>query len=164
MECTNCTQPNFPQTQKQFSLTNYVEIIIIESICGKNRNQYHLIPYNKITLRKATAQYATPDTHKAYKTTEIKNDQIKTQETSYNEIITKKATYFIINKQITCRINQLESILYQLWTSIDQPKITKNRYNAYRRPMILPSRTLFTSEQHSTGTGTGSGSGSGSRS
>jgi hypothetical protein len=128
------TTEDFPTETRQFHLTNYIELIKIESLYQSGINQFEIKrePTTNTPIRNIVAQYKIyPSTYTIYKVTEQKSNRFKIIPVAYSEYILRNTIYLMVNNNITATRDKLEVRAYDMW----QTKALNMRF-----PLVMPSR------------------------
>lgn len=139
---------SFPTESDTISLTNWVELITVDSICNNRQNQFNMIPFKDATLRSIMCKYGvTEKDYAVYWVTDTLADRFKIWELEFNcdgAYLVKKKIYFFVNKALNCQ-NNLGTRLFELYRS----KFGTARMGSvyfpeplYRIPIQMPSRGL----------------------
>ena len=134
--CTD--QIPFPQPPETFSLTNFVEIVKIDSLCNTNQNHFEMVGVSERRIREEVAKF---NINQLKYTTYIVNNN-KLEIISFDDQIEKFRTYFFINNKLICRKDLLDKII-DLYNLRYGTKITGSVY--FPKPLIrfppqMPSR------------------------
>lgn len=142
MNC-DCTNPNPFPTSPSLSLTRYVEIFILNTLCNKGkRNQIELFHFNTNTILRTLIYKMNilPSNYIPYIMTNITNSEIKINQINYIDPILRNSTYFIIDKNLDCIDTTRLYGVYHTHSGCNKlgsaqfPEI-ENRYR-----LVLPSR------------------------
>lgn len=123
-----------------FSLTNYVEIIIINSILIKNtRNQINLFPFTEETkLSQLSGQMVSRKNYIPH-IGRLIDERIITSTANFDDYVLRKYTYFLINKEL----NLDDSKLYNLYSTLCGTSAMGSIYfpqKITKFPLQMPSR------------------------
>ncbi|HUU40503.1 MAG TPA: hypothetical protein VMW42_06170 [Desulfatiglandales bacterium] len=128
------TTEDFPTETRQFYLTNYIELIKIESLYQSGINQFEIKrePPTNTPIRNIVAQYKIyPSTYTIYKVTEQRSNRFKIIPVAYSTYILRNTIYLMVNNNISETRDRLEIRAYDMW----QTKALNMRF-----PLIMPSR------------------------
>lgn len=146
--CGECTDTiPFPQPQENFSLTNYVEIFTINSICTPGpRNQIEMIRYTEPPplLKSIIAKFNIFETqYVAYRVKEILSGKFKIEQVFFSDEIKRNNIYFFLNRNITCGLDILDIKFFDAWQTKAGTAKTGSVYfpeQIIRFPLGMPSR------------------------
>ena len=151
--CTDITP--FPQSQYNFSLTNWVELVIINSLYRPMivRNQLQMIRKPYVTSIKRAAQaYINTNLYIPYKIISISHEDktINLQSINYNDNVLRCTSYvFLISNDFTKYVGNEQKIanrlyeLYYISFGIQAPNQQSIKYfpiSVMRFPSQMPSR------------------------
>jgi len=147
MSCNCPTEQTFPQEQKQFSLTNRIEIAKIDQICNTNRNKFDMLRFNlNKTIKQSVITLGIKQSeYDVYLVYEIQNGRFDLHQKSFSDYIERKSIYFFVNKAISKPLKYLNTKLYDLWRTKSGnigTSTTPFPIPTIRFPLIMPSREL----------------------
>ena len=134
---------DFPQPQEMFGLTNWVELVAINSICSYNpRNQFDIMrtPFETPVRSAACGHRIAPSMYNPYIAT-LQTTAISLKPINWSDLVLRNTIYFFMNQTIVdCVSNHRLWELYNLRygsPAINSKYIT---IQGYRFPPQMPSR------------------------
>jgi len=122
------------------SLTSYVELFFINSICGTSRNQIDIFGFSDKPLRALVyIKSLIPSDYTPYIATILTNT-VKLSNASYVDPVLKNTTYFLVGTDVDCSSPRR---LYQLYTQSGGTNLIGSNYAPsveYRYRLAMPSR------------------------
>lgn len=146
--CGGCTDiVPFPQPQENFSLTNYIEIFAVNSICSQGpRNQIDMARYTEPAprIKEIVSKLNIFESgYVAYQVMQILPDRLKIQQVLFTDQVKRNSIYFFLNRNITCGLDVLGVKFFDAWQTRSGTTRTGSVYfpeQLARFPLGMPSR------------------------